>query len=249
MNRVLQSAIFYTGYVLFTLVYIPLALLLGTPVALSVSHRNALWITRKLIHYYGAITVRLAWPWIRFRVSNRSGIAPGQPCLFISNHQSIADPYLMGLFPNEFAFISNRWPFRIPLLGFFAKLAGYLNAQGLAPEVFFEQARKLLGEGVTLFSFAEGTRTRTGELGPFHTTAFRLALQARVPIVPLCIAGLYQIIPPGQSLLRPGTVYIHALPAMSPEEFEQLSAHQLKQKVRNLIASELALLEGAIVCS
>ncbi len=248
MNRLLQTAVFYALYGLFTLVYIPVALLLGTPVALCLSHRGALHMTRRIIKCYGVVTILLARPWIRCRVENRSGLDPTKGCLFISNHQSIADPYLMGLLPNEFIFISNHWPFRIPVLGAFAKLAGFLNVQGLAPEVFFEKAARLLADGVTLFCFAEGTRTRTGTLGPFHTTIFRLALQTRVPIVPVCISGLYGIIPRGNVLLNPGTVHIHALPALLPHDFEQLTSHQLKQKVRDLIAAELALLEGGAPC-
>lgn len=249
VNRLLQNALFYSGYALFTLIYIPIAVVLGTPVALLISHRAALRMTRKLIHYYGAVTVRLGWPWIRLCVKNSSGIVPGEPCLFISNHQSIADPYFMSLFPNEIVFISNWWPFRIPLLGFFAKLAGYLNAQNLVPEVLFEEGQKRLKEGVSLLSYAEGTRTRTGEVGPFHSTPFRLALQTHVPIIPVCIAGLYQIIPPGTKFLRPGIIHVHALEAIQPGDFEHLSVHQLKQKVRSLIAAELTMLKGNTLCS
>jgi 1-acyl-sn-glycerol-3-phosphate acyltransferase len=248
--RILQSAIFYAGYLLFSLAYIPLALILGTLVALLfLSHRSALRMTRWLIPLYGAVTVCLAWPWIRLHVENRSGIAPGQPCLFISNHQSIGDPYLLGLFPNEFVFLSNSWPFRIPVIGAFARLAGYLDVQALSPQVLCEKSARLLSEGVALFGFAEGTRTRTGGLGPFHATHFRLALQARVPIVPFCIAGFHRILPRGHFLLRPGTIHVHALPALLPSDFEHLTAHQLKQKVWNLIAAELTLLEGGSPCS
>lgn len=247
--RLLQNAIFYAAYLLFSLAYIPLALVLGTPVALlSLSHRSALRITRRLMQAYGTIVVRLAWPWIRLRTENRSGIAPGQPCLFISNHQSFGDPYLLGLFPNEFVFISNSWPFQIPVLGAFAKLAGYLNAQALSPRVLYEKASRLLAQGVALVCFPEGTRTRTGDLGPFHTTHFRLALQTRVPIVPFCIAGFHRILPRGSGLFRPGTIHIRALPALLPSDFEHLTAHQLKQKVWCLLAAELALLEGGARC-
>lgn len=248
MMRFLQSAVFYTSYLLFSLVFIPTALLLGTPIALCLSRRRALRMTRRLMQFYGVVAILLARPWIRCRVENRSGLDPAKGCLFISNHQSIADPYLMGLFPNEFIFVSNHWPFRIPILGAFAKLAGFLNIQGLAPEVFFEKAVHLLADGITIFCFAEGTRTHTGALGPFHTTIFRLAIQTRVPIVPVCIAGLYGIIPRGNVLLNPGNVHIHALPALLPCDFEELTPHQLKQKVRNLIATELAFLEGGAPC-
>ena len=248
--RLLQNAVFYVSYLLFTLAYIPLALVLGAPVAvLSLSHRSARRITRWFIHFYGAITVRLAWPWVRLDMQNRSGLAPGQPCLFISNHQSFGDPYLMGLLPNEVVFISNHWPFRIPVLGIFAMLAGYLNAQSLTPQALCEKASRLLAQGVALICFAEGTRSRTGALGPFHTTHFRLALQTRAPIVPFCIAGFHRIMPRGKFFLRPGTIHVRALPALLPSDFEHLTAHQLKHTVWDLIAAELALLEGGAKCS
>ncbi|MFA7344888.1 MAG: lysophospholipid acyltransferase family protein [Terrimicrobiaceae bacterium] len=250
MMRLLPSATFYGGYLLFSLAYIPAAVLLGTPTALlSLSHRSALRITRWLIRIYGAVSVRLAWPWVRVHVENRSGIAPGQPCLFISNHQSIGDPYLLALLPHEFVFVSNRWPFGIPVLGAFARLAGYLDAEASGPRAFLEKAARVLSQGVALFCFAEGTRTRTGEIGPFHATLFRLALEARVPVVPFCIAGFYRILPRGHFLLRPGTIHVRALPALVPAEFEHLTAHQLKHKVWGVIAAELALVEGGVPCA
>jgi len=162
----------------------------------------------------------------------------------VSNHQSIGDPYLFSQLPNDCVFISNQWPFEIPILGFFAKMAGYLNAQVLSPETLYEQAKVMLAEGSTLVCFAEGTRTRTGELGAFHTTGFRLALQAGAAIVPLCIKGSYWIIPPGQMLLRPGIINIRALPALHSCDYSGLNPYQLKEKVRSLIASELAVMEG-----
>ena len=246
----LQNAAFYVSYLLFSLAYIPLALIFGTPVAvLSLSHRSAQRITRWFIRLYGAVAVRLAWPWIRVRVENRSGIAPGQPCLFISNHQSVGDPFLLGLFPNEFVFLSNRWPFRIPVIGAFARLAGYLNVQALSTQDLHEKAARLFAQGIALFGFAEGTRTPTGQLGPFHTTIFRLALQTKVPIVPFCIAGFYRIMPRGTALLRPGTIHARALPALLPSDYEHLTAHQLKQKVWSLVTAELVLMEGGSRCS
>ena len=248
LNRILQSAVFYTAYLLFSLAFIPVATAMTLSAAPFVSRRTLLGITRRFIHWYGAGTVRLGFPWVRFRVNNRSGVAPGQPCLFVSNHQSVGDPYLFGLLPQEVVFLSNHWPFRIPVLGIFARIAGYLNTQSLPPEALIERAREFLAQGVSLVCFPEGTRTRTGELGVFHTTGFRLALATGAPIVPLCIAGLFRIVPKGNALLRPGVVRVHALPALRAPDYEGLTAYQLKRKVYDLIAGELSAIEGGAAC-
>ena len=249
LSRLLQSGVFYTAYCLFTLVYISVATAFTAIISPFFARRTLLILTRWFIGWYGVGTVRLGYPWVRFRVKNNSGLAPGQPCLFVSNHQSIGDPFIFSLVARKIVFLSNHWPFRIPILGIFARVAGYLNTQALSPEVLTERAREFLADGVSLVCFAEGTRTRTGALGVFHTTGFRLALATGAPIVPLCIAGLFQIVPKGSALLRPGVVRIHALPALRASDYEGLNAYQLKSKVRDLIACELNAIEGEVACA
>lgn len=51
------------------------------------------------------------------------------------------------------------------------------------------EARELLDRGVPLLVFPEGTRSRTGAIGPFKSGAAALASRARVPCVPVAIIG------------------------------------------------------------
>ena len=80
--------------------------------------------------------------------------------------------------------------------------AGYLNINIMAPELFFEKALQLLRDGVSIIFFPEGTRSAGREMGHFHGAAFKLALQSRAPIVPLCISGNENIPPRGSLLLE-----------------------------------------------
>jgi 1-acyl-sn-glycerol-3-phosphate acyltransferase len=101
----------------------------------------------------------------------------------------------------------------------------------------------LLAEGVSIIFFPEGTRSGSREMGPFHGTAFRLALRSKSPIVPLCIVGNENIPPKGSFLFRPGTVRVRRLPAICWEEYRHFNVFAFKNRVRAIIESELSLME------
>jgi 1-acyl-sn-glycerol-3-phosphate acyltransferase len=230
--------------------FIVSAAVITTASGLLHSRRAALRLTRCFIRLYGVLICALAYPRVRVQVKNPAHVPAGEPCLFISNHQSIADIFLMARLPKqECVFISNRWPFRIPVLGLIARLAGYLSIQTTKPAQLFDQAAKLLSDRVSIISFPEGTRSRTGVLGHFHTTVFKLALHCKVPIIPICIAGNRQIMPPGCGTIHSGTARMHILPAISPESYKGITPHQLKRRARDLMARELASMEGTILCN
>jgi 1-acyl-sn-glycerol-3-phosphate acyltransferase len=58
-----------------------------------------------------------------------------------------------------------------------------------------EQARELLASGTHVWIAPEGTRSKTGELLPFKKGAFYLALEARLPILPVTIRGTRDALP------------------------------------------------------
>jgi membrane protein YqaA with SNARE-associated domain len=68
-----------------------------------------------------------------------------------------------------------------------------------------------LRAGRAVVVFAEGTRSRTGEVGEFHSGAFRLAAAAGVPVVPVGLNGTRATLPPhGRVRPRPVAVRIGA---------------------------------------
>jgi 1-acyl-sn-glycerol-3-phosphate acyltransferase len=73
-------------------------------------------------------------------------------------------------------------------------------------------ALRLLASGEPLVIFPEGGRSPDGTLQPFRPGAFRLALVAGVPVVPVTIAGAHAVWPPHRRWPRPGrvTVTYHA---------------------------------------
>jgi 1-acyl-sn-glycerol-3-phosphate acyltransferase len=164
--------------------------------------------------------------------------------LFVSNHRSFSDGFLMALLPEHGVQIVNLWPFRIPILGFFARGAGYLSIREMPFDEFVQRAGKLLEEGASIACFPEGTRSGSRRMGPFHGSVFRLALQSKTPIVPLCISGNESIPARGSLVLHPGIITVQRLQPIHPEQHQDLSAFQFKTKVRATMARELAAMDG-----
>lgn len=245
VRLVLLNLYFYTVFLALSSLVIPALAVLVAVWRIFHSHRSTMRRFRRAISLYGTLVTRIAFPVIRLRYEDRGGGDGREGAIFVANHRSASDAFLMCVLPVELVQVVNTWPFRIPVLGFFAKWSGYLNVKRMEPEEFFDRAGRLLREGVSVVFFPEGTRSGSRTLGNFHGSAFRLALQERAPIVPLCISGTENIPRKGTLTLRPGTVRVRRLPALRWEEFSGLTAYALKNRVKSIIQKELDRMESA----
>jgi 1-acyl-sn-glycerol-3-phosphate acyltransferase len=240
------NAYFYVLFLLSSMLVIPVLTLYVALLSFFVSRRTAMKRFRRAISWYGRVITSVPFPFIKLRYEDRSENGPSGPYVFVSNHRAASDAFLMCVLPHEAVQVVNIWPFRIPVIGFYARWAGYLNINMMGPELFLEKALQLLRDGVSIIFFPEGTRSAGREMGHFHGSAFKLALQAGVPIVPLCISGNENIPPRGSLLLNPGTIRVRRLPAIPWINYKDLKTFVLKNRVRELIGKELDLMENAI---
>jgi 1-acyl-sn-glycerol-3-phosphate acyltransferase len=229
---------------IFSVVGIPVLVLIVAFFSLFMNKRGTMRKFRRAISWYGRGVTLIPFPLIRIHYEDNSDGNTKEPYIFVCNHRAASDAFLMSVLPYEAVQVVNIWPFRIPVLGFFARKAEYLNIRMMQPEQFFEKALKLLKEGVSIIFFPEGTRSASRKMGNFHGSAFRLALKSKVPIVPLCISGNENIPPKGSLLLRPGKIRIRRLPAITWDEYREMSVFSLKNKVRSIISNELSLMES-----
>jgi 1-acyl-sn-glycerol-3-phosphate acyltransferase len=239
----LLNLYFYTLFLLFSAIGIPALTLLVACTRLFLSHRETMKRFRRAISWYGKLITAIPFPFIRLRYEDRSKNVAREPYIFVSNHRSASDAFLMCVLPHEAVQIVNVWPFRIPVLGLYAKLSGYLNIRMMSPEQFMEKATRLLAAGVSIIFFPEGTRSASREMGSFHGAAFRLALRSKAAVVPLCISGNENIPPKGSLLLRPGTIRVRRLSAITWDEYNDLNAFAFKNRVRRIIENELSIME------
>jgi 1-acyl-sn-glycerol-3-phosphate acyltransferase len=137
---------------------------------------------------------------------------PAGPVIFAANHASYLDiPIMFGGLPCEFRIIYKRSLSVIPFLGWSLWAGRHLAIDRTNPfkaKRCLAQAAERIHGGMSVVAFPEGTRTGEGDLLPFKRGSFVLALDARVPVVPVSIIGAKQRMPNGLGSIMPGTVSI-----------------------------------------
>lgn len=243
LGLILMNVYFYTFFLISSAIVIPLLVLFIAFLSLFVSDRIVMKRFRRCISWYGKVMTAVTFPLIRIRYEDNSEEDKNRSYIFVCNHRAASDAFLMCVLPLEAVQVVNTWPFHIPVLGRFARMAEYLNIKKMTPEDFNEKAAALLKEGASIIFFPEGTRSGNRNIGPFHGAAFRLALKSKAPIVPLCISGNENIPRRGSMLLRPGLIRVRRLPAILWDEYKDFSVFSLKNRVREIIDKELSLME------
>jgi 1-acyl-sn-glycerol-3-phosphate acyltransferase len=212
---------------------------------LVLSRRRTLRLFRYAILWYGRIICALSFPVVRIRFLDEEPGRQVSGAIVVCNHRAASDAFLASALWGEIVQVVNIWPMRLPVLGFFARFAGYLSVREMEAREFLERGGRLLAARVAVLAFPEGTRSGGRSMGPFHGAMFRLALESRAPIIPLCIAGNERMPARGDWVLQPGVVRIRKLAAVLPEEYAALDAFHLKNRIRDRIAARLAELDAA----
>lgn len=152
-----------------------------------------------------------------------NGIWPRR-AIYIANHTSQLDiNAIFASIPHPVIFLSKASVRKVPFLGWANTRVGTVFVERGQVESAVKAAhdlRKRLDEGKVVFVFPEGTRSATGELLPFKKGAFRLAVDAGVPIVPLWISGTRDALPKGALLLRRKTIRVKFGAPIDPGSLE-----------------------------
>jgi 1-acyl-sn-glycerol-3-phosphate acyltransferase len=213
MHSMIRTALIVVFAALCIVLVLPFLILwtlvTGSPVFMNRGAMNAV----RVIDWIGGI---------RARVTGLENI-PNGPCLFVCNHVSNVDPLaLVPLIPRRVNVFLKKELFRIPILSYGMRLNGYIcvdRANRKSAVASVESAIRHLREGVSVVIFPEGTRSPDGRLRPFKKGACVTAIEARVPVVPVSIAGTKDLMPKGQWAIHPGEVRIHFGPAVDTTRY------------------------------
>ena len=101
-----------------------------------------------------------------------------------------------------------------------------------------EAKQKMEKQNISIVVFAEGTRSKTGEIQPFKRGAFRLATQVGYQIIPTTIVGSNKIMPKGSFKIKRGTIKVHFdKPIQSDGIKSRQEEIDLMNRVREIIIS------------
>ncbi|MEC8907255.1 MAG: lysophospholipid acyltransferase family protein, partial [Pseudomonadota bacterium] len=197
--------------------------------------------------------IAIIFSWARFvmnvRVDVRNRPSNSIQGIYVANHQSTLDMYMYGeSLPDDMAILGKHSLMYIPLFGVLFWLAGniFINRgdRSKARGAMEEAATIVREKGCSVYMFPEGTRSNGRGLLPFKSGAFILAIEAGLPIVPICASSTHKNI--DLKRWRAGECRLVQLPAISTEGLTRDDAKRLADEVQALMAAQIDQMDADI---
>jgi 1-acyl-sn-glycerol-3-phosphate acyltransferase len=181
------------------------------------------------------------------RFSGQGNLPARSGAILACNHASFLEPIMMPtVTPGGAYLMARKTLFDVPLFGAFIRNVGAFPVdQGRTDLASIRQTLDLLGSGAFVVIFPEGTRTIDGSLGRFRNGIGMLSRRARVPVVPVAIAGTFTAWPRQRTFPRPARVSVRFGQPLTMAEGE--SEHDFCIRVRGAVEALLGLQQGGSV--
>jgi 1-acyl-sn-glycerol-3-phosphate acyltransferase len=187
-------------------------------------------------------------PLWKFRTSGITITDPRRPYVVVANHESFVDILLISHLPWEMKWLSKEAMFKIPLVGWLMTMAGDVrlirgNKQSIVSAM--KGCHDRLDKKVSVMLFPEGTRSRDGSLGEFKDGAFRLAIDAGCPILPLVVNGTREALQADDWRMNVTHAEVRVLEPIETTGMTKADVGALRDRTRDLIAAELASMRAS----
>ena len=200
------------------------------------------FILHKFTCLWSDIILRIN-PYWKVRIEGREKISPGTVYIMVSNHQSGADILVLFKLYNHYKWVAKQSIYYYPFIGWNMWMNGYIpivRTKRRSKLMMIGKAAEAVMKGNSVMIFPEGTRTRDGNLQPFKTGAFRLALESRSPVLPVAIIGTYHAIRKDSLLIHKNYgIKVVVLDPVSYEEIKDLEPKEVATRIHDLILARL----------
>ena len=153
--------------------------------------------------------------------------------MLISNHLSFFDVFFLGISVRRPLNFVARSTLFFPIMASLMRSVGAfpIQREGMGASGMKETLRRLRAGGIVTL-FPEGTRSPDGELGPLKPGIAVLVTRAGVPIVPVGLAGTFELWPRSRLFPVPHPVRIHYGPAIYPEDLSGMETTAITAMIR-----------------
>ncbi len=181
-------------------------------------------------------------------VDNREGVARSQPAIYISNHTSTLDIWMgMWLCPYGGVGLAKKELILVPFFGWLYWLSGHpfidRSNRERAIATLEDLSAFVRKYNLSTWIWPEGTRSRSGELGPFKKGMFHLAIATGLPVVPVLVWGAQDIWPIKKVWalrFQKGTLHLKVMEPIDTSAWAVESLDQHIQDTEHLMREALA---------
>lgn len=236
MRRVLGKI----GFAWFGLVFASIFLLFYPLFLITLSHRSLYPCANFLRKIWAYATFALSCSIPVIKKDTRMGKGP---YVFVSNHTSYLDIVVMGLFaPLKISFMGKVQLSRIPLFGiFFRTVDVAVNRENMRDaHKALQLAKEKLEQGYSVLIFPEGTIwDKTPQLKPFKNGAFKLAIEAGVPVLPITFYNNWKALPDGKFEYYPTFIKCKVHRPIPTHHLNDVDSDKLRDEIYHIIEQEL----------
>jgi fatty-acyl-CoA synthase len=172
----------------------------------------------------------------RLRVTGAAHLCRDGPVMLVSNHASYLDSIaLMAAIPLAYRFVVDVRHETWPLVGTAIRKASHITVDrrtAAARAACLQTMTSTLRHGQSVLVFPEGRRNRGSDLLPFRSGAFRAAVEANRPVIPITVHGTRAIWPPDGYWLRRGPIHVIIHPAIEPVGNDRREIARLRASAR-----------------
>ena len=184
------------------------------------------------------------------KVKGKEKLDRKQSYIFISNHQGAYDIFLIfGQIGQPIKWIMKQSLRKIPFVGIACEAAGYIFVDNSTPQAAartIRLAEERLKKGASVAIFPEGARTHTGKMGKFKKGAYQMALDLKLPIVPITINGPYEVMPINTYLINPHKMEIIIHDPIHLEDINTENIREVAVKIRELSDKSMEIIESGL---
>jgi 1-acyl-sn-glycerol-3-phosphate acyltransferase len=175
----------------------------------------------------------------RLKVVGAENLGKSPVAVYASNHTSYMDiPVLYSALPFQFRILAKKELWQWPFIGWYLERSGQMPIDTANPHMTLASlggAVKALRAGMPLVVFPEGGRTATGALKPFLSGAAYLAIRAQVPLVPIALKGVYDLLPIHTHHLYPGELTVQVGEPIETRGMTVRQSAELTERLREAI--------------